>query len=157
MSLIRCIAICIAGLSFALAPVAQGQGVSGSPVVAAPVQPPPVGPLPGIYSLAFSLDGKRLAVGTHKQVLLYDTTQFTVADTITKVHNAVRSIAFHPDGKHYAIGSGVAGSSGDVVMCDMTDPTQLLLRHSASTIFHYNFAGSGKTGLGGDAHRRSLD
>ena len=81
-------------------------------------------PVPAVYSLAFSLDGKRLAVGSHRQALLYDTATWTVSDTITGVQSAVRSLTFHPDGKHLAIGSGVTGASGNVLMWDMTDPTK---------------------------------
>jgi len=83
-------------------------------------------PLPAVYSLAFSVDGKKLAVGTHKQALLYDATTWTLAETFTCVHNTVRSLAFHPDGKHLLIGSGDTGISGNLVICDLTEPGQVL-------------------------------
>lgn len=81
----------------------------------------PVLPLPAVYALAFSNDGKTLAVGTHHEALLYDVSTWLVTNTCRAVKNAVRSLAFHPDGKHLAIGSGIAGVSGNLVMWDTTD------------------------------------
>jgi WD40 repeat protein len=81
-------------------------------------------PLPAVYALTFSPDGKRLAVGTHKQALLYDVATWTVAQTFTHVQSSVRSLTFHPDGKRLAIGGGIAGATGSLLIWDTTDPTQ---------------------------------
>ncbi len=78
---------------------------------------------PAVYAVAFSADGKKLAVGTNGEALLYDTATWSVTDTCTKVVDAVRCFAFHPDGKHLAIGSGAAGVSGNLYMWDTSDPT----------------------------------
>ena len=85
-----------------------------------------VGPLPAIEALAFSNDGKLLAVGTHQEALLYDAKTWTVLETCTQVENDVRCLSFHPDGKHLAIGSGVAGVSGNVSMWDTNDPSRVV-------------------------------
>jgi len=83
--------------------------------------------LPAVYSLAFSLDGKRLAVGTHKKALLYDTSDWSLIEAITQVKGSVRALTFHPDGKRLAIGSGITGASGNLLMCDPAD-----LSHTAN-------------------------
>ncbi len=87
------------------------------------VKPVPVGPLPAVYALTFSPDGKTLAVGTHHEALLYDSSKWTITDKCSQIQNAVRCFAYHPDGKHLAIGSGVAGVSGSATMWDTSDPS----------------------------------
>jgi WD40 repeat protein len=77
-------------------------------------------PLPAVTAIAFSPEGTRLAVGTYKQVVLYDTATWMPAATFTKVSDSVRSLAFHPDGKTLAVGSGVPGASGTVQLWDTT-------------------------------------
>lgn len=73
---------------------------------------------PAIYALAFSPDGKKLAVGTHRQALVYETTNWSVSSTFTHIPNAVRAVTFHPDGIHLALGTGINGVSGDLLMWD---------------------------------------
>lgn len=75
-------------------------------------------PAPAVTALAFSPDGKRLAVGTYKQVVLYDAATWQPAATFTKVTDSVRSLAFHPDGQLLAVGSGEPGASGVVALWD---------------------------------------
>jgi WD40 repeat protein len=112
--------ICRACLAQTTADKAKPAPVFVGPVLQKPS--PPVGPLPAVYALAFSLDGKTLAVGTHQEALLYDVKSWSVCATCTQIQNAVRCFSFHPDGKHVAIGSGVAGVSGSVTMWDTSEP-----------------------------------
>lgn len=67
-----------------------------------------------VNSLAFSPDGKLLAVGTYQQVLLCDPLARTVLKTWGGHLDAVRSLAFSPDGKWLAAGGGMAGARGQV-------------------------------------------
>lgn len=77
-------------------------------------------PLPAVTALAFSPVGTRLAVGTYGQVILYDTATWKPAAAFTKVTDSVRSLAFHPDGRTLAVGSGEPGESGTVALWDTT-------------------------------------
>jgi len=77
-------------------------------------------PLPAVTALAFSPDGKHLAVGTYGQVLLYDAATWQPSGTFTKVTDSVRSLAYRPDGQVLAVGSGQPGESGVVALWDTT-------------------------------------
>jgi len=104
--------------------------------------------LPAVYALAFSLDGKHLAVGTHGEALLYDTSNWNVSDVCTQVQGAARSFAFHPDGKHLAIGSGAAGVSGNMLMWDISGETHPISYEAAGdTIENIAFSKDGSNML----------
>jgi len=68
-----------------------------------------------ISSLAYSPDGKRLAVGMYGQVVLYDTSNWTISDKFLGVEDTARALAFSPDSQEIAIGDGLMGRSGRVV------------------------------------------
>lgn len=77
-------------------------------------------PRAAITALAFSADGKTLAVGTYGQVALYDTKNWQVSKVFSQVADTARALAFHPDGKTLAIGSGLPGRTGDILFWDTT-------------------------------------
>ena len=76
-----------------------------------------------ITSTVFSPDGKRAAVGTYKQVLLYDTVEWKVVGQCVEVEDYARSLTFAPDGVTLAIGSGIPGKSGRVTLWDTAKNT----------------------------------
>jgi WD40 repeat protein len=86
------------------------------------------GSLPAVTALAYSPDGTRLAVGTYGQVVLYDTSTWQPAATFLQIDDAARSLAFSPDAKTLAIGSGQPGTSGRLTLWDSTNtrPPQVL-------------------------------
>ena len=92
-----------------------------TPDAAASVIVKPNRPLGEITALAYSPDGKRLAVGTAGQVVLYDATTWQVVGTFRQVQDGVRSLAFHPNGQLLAIGSGRPGLTGASVIWDTTN------------------------------------
>ena len=75
--------------------------------------------LPAVTSMAFSPDGKWLAVGTFGQVVLYDAATWEAKEQFTEIADEARSLAFSPDGKTLAIGGGLTGRDGRILLLDM--------------------------------------
>jgi WD40 repeat protein len=71
-----------------------------------------------VTALAYSPDGKRLAVGTYGQVVLYDTATWQPAATFREVEDSARALAFSPDGRWLAVGSGLPAQSGRLTLWD---------------------------------------
>ncbi|MDX1932532.1 MAG: PA14 domain-containing protein [Capsulimonadales bacterium] len=75
--------------------------------------------VPGpVWSVAFSPDGKVLAVGGYRFVRLYETETGKRIAAYAVPGEAVRSVAFSPDGKALAVGTGVPGHSGMAFVLD---------------------------------------
>ncbi|HZP82351.1 MAG TPA: c-type cytochrome domain-containing protein, partial [Chthonomonadaceae bacterium] len=77
-----------------------------------------VGPLPAITALAFSLDGKRLAVGGYRAVTLWDTAKGQPEKCLVGLPGPVQSLAFRPDGAQLAVAGGAPGVAGEVRVYD---------------------------------------
>ncbi len=77
-----------------------------------------VGPLPPVTALAFSPDGKTLAVGGYRAVTLWTLATGKPTAVITHLPGPVQSLAFRPDGSQLAVAGGAPGSSGEVRVFD---------------------------------------
>jgi WD40 repeat protein len=77
-------------------------------------------PLAAVSALTFSPDGKRLALGTFGQVVVYDTATWQPTVTFTRVVDAVRALAFTPDGKTLAVGCGLPARNGQTFLWDLS-------------------------------------
>jgi WD40 repeat protein len=73
-----------------------------------------IGPLPHINSLAFSPDGKTLAVGTYRRVVLWDISQHVMVRSHDELIGPAQSLSYSPDGKILAVGEGAPARSGIV-------------------------------------------
>src|SRR5436190_1581298 len=74
---------------------------------------------PQIFSLAYSPDGKWLALGGYKEVRLIDLATRRQSGLLRGHAEVVRSVAFSKDGKRLAAGGGVAGRKGEVKIWDL--------------------------------------
>ena len=133
--------------------VGTGASLRATPAVANSIGSHP------ILTLAFSSDGETLAAGVEDGTLhLYDVKTATHIDTINYIPSNIRSIAFSPDGKTLAIGSG--SNAGAISLWD-TESSALLhsFRADTSTVHSVVFSPDGKTLVTGgrDNHLRLWD
>jgi WD40 repeat protein len=96
------------------------------PVVGAPPGPAVecvvnFGPAVPLGAVAFSPDGKTLAVGGYQEVLLWDLPQARLAKRIGvgQLGDVVRALVFRKDGRMLAVGDGVPRTSGAVKIFDV--------------------------------------
>ncbi len=119
-------------LCLGIAALAQAQ--SRHPLVfpigiAAPaVQPPAslecvveVGPVVPVAAVAFSPDGKTLAVGGYQEVLLWDLVGAKLAKRtgVGQLTDAVRALAFRKDGRYLVVGEGSPRGAPGVKILDL--------------------------------------
>jgi WD40 repeat protein len=70
----------------------------------------PGGVIPGVYGVAFSADGRRLACASeHGKVYLLDTRSWEVAERITLGNANLDAVSFSPDGEWLATGEVEGG------------------------------------------------
>ena len=125
---------------------------TGTPLIGQPVFTPE-GPLVGpVYSVAFSPDGKTLAIGgstsTGLLQLIDLATRRPIGPNLVNTAGPVNSVAFSPDGKTLASGNG----DGTVQLWDMATRTIIatLAGHTAS-VYSVAFSPDGKTLASGSA------
>lgn len=81
-----------------------------------------------VESMAISPDGKMLAVGSFRELTLWNLAEGKVLHRIGDFNDRVMALAFSPDGKTLAAGGGPAAMEGELKVFDMThNPPKLLV------------------------------
>src|SRR5690606_34624845 len=73
---------------------------------------PAQGQRPAITALAFSPDGRQLAVGTYGRVEIRNATGRRVRREITELPGKINAVNFSPDGRQVVIATGITGLRG---------------------------------------------
>lgn len=76
--------------------------------------PPKYSAPPVITALAFSPDGKTIAVTGYHEILLYDSASYALKARLIGISERVQSLAYSPDGKKLAAVGGAPGRYGEV-------------------------------------------
>ena len=127
-----------------------GSATGAKPQDAAATFVRPNRPLAAITAVAFSPDGKRLALGTYGEVVVFDTAAWQQTAVFLKVEDAVRSVAFNVDNQTIAVGSGLPGRSGKTVLWDCAGTgSPKMLPDQLDSIESVAFAKTGKSLLVG--------
>jgi len=124
----------------ATAPKLEPAAAANAP--ASTVAPKPARPAPA-WSVAFSPDGKSVAVGGYKRVTLYDATTGKRTAQWVVSPDAVRTLAYSPDGKMLAAGGGSPAQSGTATLVDAaTGKPVRALKHHTDTVEALAFSGN---------------
>lgn len=140
------------------APVLPGKSPRPKAANTSLASPRPLGvrrnvPAP-IHALAFSPDGKILAVATYQRVLLCDPATRQVTAVWGGHADAVRSLAFSPDGKLLAAGGGMSGARGEVRVWNVPARRETqVFGNQTDTVNAIAFSPDGKLLASGSADR----
>lgn len=82
--------------------------------------PPEYRVAPQITTVDYSPDGKLLAVSGYHEVLIFDTSNWTLKDRLIGLSERIESAIFSPDGKRLVVAGGSPGRRGEIQVWDMT-------------------------------------
>jgi len=114
----------------------------------------PFGPVVPMSAVAFSPDGKTLAVGAYQEVLLWDLANARLAKRIGvgQIGDFVRSVAFRSGGQWLAVAEGTPYGPGAVKLFDVnTGQPALVLQEPKDAVFSVAFTPDGKLLAAGGA------
>ncbi|MBA4190749.1 MAG: hypothetical protein C0467_22415 [Planctomycetaceae bacterium] len=144
--------------------VAQGAiddtPASAKAVVVDAANPPKYVAPPVVTSLAFSPDGKTLAVTGYHEVLLYHTEDYSLRARLIGISERVQAVAYSADGKKLAAVGGAPGRFGEVQIWN-PETEKLLVSSPVSfdTLYGVSWSPDGKAvGFGcADNTARAID
>jgi WD40 repeat protein len=168
MNIERALGIAVAACLSLCAPVrAQGPVPQKQPLVFPIIVAPPgnakapsldcvvpFGPIVPMSALAFSPDGKTLAVGGYQEVLLWDLANAKLAKRIGvgQIGDFVRSLAFRNNGQWLAVAEGTPYGAGAVKLFDVNSgQLALVFQEPKDAVFAVAFSPDGKLLAAGGA------
>ena len=99
-----------------------------------------------IGAIAYRPDGKLLALGTYKEVRLVDPATNNTVATLTGHAEAIRSLAFSPDGRLLAVAGGLPARSGEVKLWEVESHNELrTIKGHGDCIYAVAFSPDGKS------------
>jgi WD40 repeat protein len=115
----------------------------------APLSVPDVKPssavTPQVSAVAFSPDGRLLAVARYREIGLVDTSTRAAARSLPGASDVVRAVAFSPDGRTVAGAGGGAARYGEIVLWDAATGAVLgTLRGHADNVYAIAFSPDGR-------------
>jgi len=145
---------CLGEPAGAQGPAPQKQALAFPIIVAPPENPQapslrcvvPFGPAIPLSALAFSPDGKLLAVGGYQEVLLWDLANAVLAKRIGvgHVNDFVRSVAFRNNGQSLAVAEGTPYGAGAVKVFDINSGQPVLaFQEPKDTVWAVTFSPDG--------------
>ena len=114
----------------------------------------PFGPAVPLSALAFSPDGKTLAVGGYQEVLLWDLANATLAKRIGvgQIGDFVHAVAFRNNGQWLAVAEGTPYGPGALKVFDVNSgQPALTFQEPKDAVFAVSFSPDGKTLAAGGA------
>ncbi len=122
------------------------QGKAPPPVIlAVPKVPVKVRPRDSILAVAWSPDGKLLALGRYRRVELVDPGTQEPVRTLTGLQGGANALAFSPDGTRLAAAGGEPGLEGQVLLWDTKQwKAAATLRGHRDSIYAVAFSPDGK-------------
>ncbi|HUG82010.1 MAG TPA: c-type cytochrome domain-containing protein [Bryobacterales bacterium] len=90
-----------------------------------PTEPPTYDQPPVLTAAAFSPDGKALAVGGYREILLHKADGSKIETRLLGRSDRIHSVAFTPDGKKLVAVGGTPGRFGEVQIWDLASKKQL--------------------------------
>jgi WD40 repeat protein len=107
--------------------------------------PPKYSAPPVITALAYSPDGKSLAVTGYHEVLIYDSSNFSLQSRLIGISERVQSLAYSPDGKKLAAVGGAPGRFGEVQIWNpATDKLLVSAPLTFDTLYGVSWSPDGK-------------
>ena len=98
-----------------------------------------------ITALAFSPDGRSLAVGGYHEITVWNPADGSLIRRIHNVPERTYALAYSPDGSRLAVGGGAPGESGEIRLFDPSDGSlRSVLGSTADVVFDVAFDPAGK-------------